>query len=273
MSTDPTGGWELGPLDPLESPGSGSGHPHDALSAWLDDELSPVEAGAVGCHLEQCPACRAELETLAEARRRLRAMVPLPPPPDLPEGVRRKVRRFVRRGVLVAVGGAVMAGAVLWMARPVPGVTPPDLATDAQAPLLAAAPGMPAGQIPAGYLAPGSVEGLPLASVHRSGSMIEEVYGTGGLEVAVIEERGSLVSPADPLTRTVVDGKAGWLRRWSGLEAFTGQYGDLAVTVVADPDDVPAAARDFDRPVPSGSWWDRARSLCRDVVEELTGSR
>src|SRR5919106_3868771 len=56
-------------------------HLEEALSAWLDDELAPAARREAALHLEQCAACRDELELVARARAAIRALpVRLPPP-------------------------------------------------------------------------------------------------------------------------------------------------------------------------------------------------
>jgi len=57
-----------------------SPHPGDLLSAWLDGELTPAEAGAVAAHLGGCPACAAERDEVEGARTVLRALPTLEAP-------------------------------------------------------------------------------------------------------------------------------------------------------------------------------------------------
>ena len=70
------------------------GHPGDALSAYLDDELAPAARQEVDAHLQSCADCRAELDAAAAARqairtlpvrRPIRPLVP-PVPADAPSG-------------------------------------------------------------------------------------------------------------------------------------------------------------------------------------------
>ena len=100
-------------------------HLEEALSAWLDDELAPAARREAARHLEDCPACRAELELVGRARAAVRALpVRLPPPGFLedliPPGV--AVLR-PRRRVVWALAAAAASIAALFLPRE-PSVTP-----------------------------------------------------------------------------------------------------------------------------------------------------
>ncbi|MBX6363166.1 MAG: zf-HC2 domain-containing protein [Gemmatimonadetes bacterium] len=101
------------------------------LQAFLDDELEPVERGAVAAHLLACPACRAELDRLrADAAVFSAALAALDVAPDLVAARRRIVpgprvrigpqrsiasttrRAAVRAAVLVLLGAAAASAAV-----------------------------------------------------------------------------------------------------------------------------------------------------------------
>jgi hypothetical protein len=79
------------------------------LDAWIDGELDPPEAQAVGGHVAACPACRAE----ADSRRRLKAALARLVLPEL--------RRPARRWIPAAAAAALLL-ALLLLA--VPGATP-----------------------------------------------------------------------------------------------------------------------------------------------------
>jgi anti-sigma factor RsiW len=107
-------------------PGNGGEHLDDTLSAYLDDELAPAARREVEAHLAACPACRAELEEVAAARRAIRIMpvhaTPRPlvgaPSPGArlsPEVVPRPARS--RRRALWAVAAAVAAAVALVLPR------------------------------------------------------------------------------------------------------------------------------------------------------------
>ncbi len=60
-------------------------HPGDLLSAWIDGEVTPIEAAGVVAHLADCIACAAERDRVDAARGALRALPTL----DAPAGVLR----------------------------------------------------------------------------------------------------------------------------------------------------------------------------------------
>lgn len=252
------------------SPAGDGPHPDEDLSALLDDELSGAEEAAVWMHLDDCPSCREELARLDEARRRLRGLVPVPPPPGLDERVRTRVRGFVRQGALAAGLGALVAAGILWLARPEPRVLPLSLLT-AAVPSWPPGPVLTLAQVPPGYLAPNQVGDASLVSVRRKGPVLEAVYAEGGRQMTALEQQGVLSTPGSPARRTELGGKAGWFRLWDGTEAFSGQYGPLVVTLVGDPDDVAAAAPAFQKQMPAAPLTTRIRILCRELVQELTG--
>lgn len=95
-----------GPLDPTD-------HPGDLLSAHIDGELPGPAARQVEAHLVQCGACSAEVDALADARRRLRELPPVPAPPGLVTRLVERRRHSSRRGAalaLAAAGVAVVVG-------------------------------------------------------------------------------------------------------------------------------------------------------------------
>lgn len=94
-------------------------HPADALSAFVDGELTGAEAEAVGSHLSGCAACRAELHEIDAARTAVRALPRLEPRGLNDAAVssrsrthrRRRTMALVTAGVAAAVAvGAVLAG-------------------------------------------------------------------------------------------------------------------------------------------------------------------
>jgi anti-sigma factor RsiW len=111
-------------------------HLDDTLSAYLDDELAPAARREAEAHLAACPACRAELDEVAAARRAIRFMpvhaTPRPlvggveSPPAFRPGLRPAASR--RRAVW-ALAAAVAAAVALILPRD-PAVAPslPSLA-------------------------------------------------------------------------------------------------------------------------------------------------
>ena len=60
---------------------SPDGHLEEALSAYLDDELSPAARGDADAHLRICADCRDELETIGAVRAAVRGLpIHLRPP-------------------------------------------------------------------------------------------------------------------------------------------------------------------------------------------------
>ncbi|HEY8526982.1 MAG TPA: zf-HC2 domain-containing protein [Acidimicrobiales bacterium] len=91
-------------------------HPGELLTAYLDGELTPGEAGQVEAHVDRCDACRAELDGLAAARRLVRDLPPVPAPPGFTDGLIAARRRWTRRGgglALAAAAVALFAGVAL----------------------------------------------------------------------------------------------------------------------------------------------------------------
>jgi hypothetical protein len=242
-----------------------SWHPREDLSALIDGELPPAEAATVRRHLEVCVECRREARQLTEARDRLRALGSLTAPPGLDLVVGRRVRWMGRLAAVSAAAAGLVAAALLWVSAPAPTVPAPDLTADG---VVGTALTLSAAEIPPGYLAPGSVDGLALAALRRRRTMLEADYGSGGEGVVVLEERGRLAGRDN----SVLDGHAGLMRSLGERSAFTMQLPDLVVTLVGEPDAVMAGTRSFVRAAPAGPWTVRARILCRTVVEDLTGS-
>ena len=63
----------------------------ESLSAYLDRELPGSRVREVERHLEDCPGCRADLESLSRVVRRLQAVQRVAPPPLLAGDVARRV--------------------------------------------------------------------------------------------------------------------------------------------------------------------------------------
>lgn len=114
-----------------------TGHPDDALSAYLDGELPTIEIDTVSAHLAGCASCRGRLHDLDGARTAVRALPRLDPPifTERPVAVggavaaaplgTGSVRRRVGLGVAIATGvAAVMVGFAL-VRSPAP--TPVDV--------------------------------------------------------------------------------------------------------------------------------------------------
>ena len=79
---------------------------------YLDGLLSPAESALFTAHLEDCPACREELEICRRVRRLARAAPPVRIPADLGERIRHRMRTGVSRER--KAGGRVLA--LRWVA-------------------------------------------------------------------------------------------------------------------------------------------------------------
>lgn len=104
-------------------------HLGDAISAFLDGELSPTEVTEARTHLADCELCAAELAQVSSARMSVRSL-PLVAVPDglLPEPARR--RRPRPWLVAAATATATVVAAVgIGLTRP----APPDVDLDALA--------------------------------------------------------------------------------------------------------------------------------------------
>ena len=255
-----------------EQPGD-TGHPGDRLSAYLDGELTADVTAAVRGHVASCRPCRDELDRLAQARRLLRGMAPLEPPPGLAERFGARLRQVFRR----VAGGVALAGAgigaVLFAASPARAVRPPMEEVGSVLPALPA--GTALAEVPAGYFAPESLDGMPLVGLRQVGSMVGALYGSAPHELMVLEEPGQLVVDASyPSARTTSRaGHQGVSSGRAGEEAFTWQDGSAVVKLVGNPEDLPDAARSMAMRPRSQSLFGRARGLARDLVEDLTGSQ
>jgi hypothetical protein len=89
------------------------------LSSYFDGELDPADRKPVAEHVERCSACSRELELLAKLDRESRLLYVPDPPPEIWEGVVRRLTRqttrraissaFSRRQLLVATGAVAFS--------------------------------------------------------------------------------------------------------------------------------------------------------------------
>ena len=88
-------------------------HPGEALSAYLDGELSREEEAQVTAHLADCDVCRVELAELDEARSVIRSLPILEPPValDVPALQPGRFRRAARGAWAAAAAVILLAGA------------------------------------------------------------------------------------------------------------------------------------------------------------------
>ena len=251
--------------------GSAGAHPDEDLSALLDGELDDEAAASVRSHLGTCRQCAEELDRLSRAREALRLLAPVDPPAGLVERFGARIRRYLRIMAGVAAVGGTVVGGVLWAASPDRAVHPPVDEVGARLPALPTGEPLPPGVQPDGWTAPRELDGMPLASVREVGSMTGATYGTGTQTVMLLEEPGQLVTDDYPVVRATLDGGSGWAYLRNGTEEFTWQAGPMVMTLVGAPAVLAQARAAVPPPPRSRSLLSRARSLCRELVEDLTG--
>jgi anti-sigma factor RsiW len=91
----------------MTQPGEGA-HVGDQLSAYVDAQVTKADRLSIDSHLSECIGCRDELDAIASARQRIRALPMLDPPARalrLPAEV--LPLRRARRRVLVAAAATV----------------------------------------------------------------------------------------------------------------------------------------------------------------------
>ena len=96
----------------------GTEHPADAISAFLDGELSPQEETEVQAHLVGCLACRHEMEAVSVARLWIRALPPVEPPFGLYERMLQPYRPGRRRVAMAFLGAAAAVAAAIVSVAP-----------------------------------------------------------------------------------------------------------------------------------------------------------
>ena len=246
-------------------------HPDDDLSAYIDGELDGPAAEDIRAHLDGCARCRGELDRLEAARDALRLLAPVEPPAGLVERFWIRTRRFIRIMAAVAAGAGSAALVVLWVAGPERAVHPPVDEVGAQLPALPAGQALSGSHMPEGWNAPGQLDGLPLVSLREVGAMTGAVYASGSQSVMLLEEPGQLVTDDYPVTAATLDGKPGYEYMRNGTEEFTWQAGTMVMTLVGTPDELGPAGSALPAPPQSRSLIARTRSLCRELIEDLTG--
>jgi anti-sigma factor RsiW len=223
------------------------GHPADALSGLIDDELPAGERDVVAAHVQRCPECAEELRGLRAVRAAVRALPPVEPPPGLldrlvadPAWAARPRRRPPRRATATATVTAVaMAVALVLLVPALSGSGPyrPEVeravvrhvasvsalsavgATTADGgprPLAAPAPVTPStapphelDDLPAPYQAPAELAGgYRLVDAFSHPEGIQLVYERGRYGLSVFETPGELDRAGLAPRARVVEGPA-----------------------------------------------------------------
>ncbi|HVM54953.1 MAG TPA: zf-HC2 domain-containing protein [Acidimicrobiales bacterium] len=210
-------------------------HPGDLLSALVDGELDVRDAEAVRVHVAGCAACRLELEEVRAARRAVRLLPAVEPPPAFlaelvaaPDVVALAPRRR-RAAVLVNAAGSVAAGLAI-LALSAADVGPPPV--DPEVPMAVARHASTVSALEAGgviapaaerfapealappttaerhaledlrapYAAPPMIAGYRLVEAYRSGAGVHLLYRRGAYGLSIFELEGSIdwtALPAD----------------------------------------------------------------------------
>ncbi|HZT67324.1 MAG TPA: zf-HC2 domain-containing protein [Acidimicrobiales bacterium] len=258
-----------------------SEHPLDELSALLDGELPPGEESAVRHHLAGCATCQAELSSISHARAALRSLLPVEPPHDLADRFLRRLKRVLAIVAGGAAGVAAGAAGMMWATAPNREVTPSvDLISQTQ-PDRAETPIAPRA-MPAGYVAPAWLGSLRRTGLYEMNGVLLARYSDGVHRVALDEQKGELDTsgmtaraPSGALasaaqTPAAQVPAAYW---WDGGNALTWQAGPAVLTLVGDPTSVAAAASALPAPRPSETLGGRLRRVCRELIEDLSGSQ
>ena len=249
-------------------------HPVDELSALLDGELAPDEDTDVRSHLARCPACRSELTRVADARAALRSLGRLDPPPGWSDRLRARLHRLLLLSAGAAAAVAAAAAATIWAASPPPSVVAPVRPDAAPTPAATGGGAVSMAAVPDGYVAPRWLAGLRRTAMYRVHDAIRVVYSDGVHVVAVLEQEGRLDRAAAGAGHAAMVGGAPAVDYRSGsTEALSWQQGPSVVTVTGAPEAVLTAARRIPAAAPRSTLLDRLRGLCREVVEDITGSR
>lgn len=128
------------------------------------------------------------------------------------------------------------------------------------------------GSLPAGYVAPSTIDGMALVGVWRAGGVLAAVYGQGASRLLMIEQAGRLVASSGQRW-TELGSMRGQAGTWGSETTFAGQVGpDLVVTAVGSGQDVAEAADSMGAWRVNPPWLYRTRTLARRLVEELTGT-
>lgn len=273
-------------------------HLGDALSAYVDGELSPAELAAADQHLAGCPACRHDLAATATTRELLRSAVRVEPPPGFFDRVDRLLASHPdRRRSPFALAG-VAAAAAMWLL--VLTAAPPSVVDSAEAVALpvhqlvashsaaqrtvgihpvsigtADALGFRSvglGDVPNRYPVPGSLgAGLSLVGVRRDADVVQLLYTNGVDRVSVFEQAGSVDWSSLPEgERSTIRHRRAWLGADATARLVVFERAGMVFLVVSDAprETVLAAAEGLPSPE-DRSLVDRVRRACRGLVSSF----
>lgn len=278
-------------------------HPGDALSALLDGELDAAEAAAVAAHVAGCAECGAELGEIRAARRVLRELPAVEPPPGflaslqpgsnvVPIG-RHRARRL---GNLAAAAAAAVSAIALLGSTPsvdvgVAVAAEPQGAADRHDATVSATsagaggvglvlpdrrvsptttPSQGLDDLPPGYVAPTELAGYRLVGAYRMADGVHLLYEKGRHRLSVFEQEGDLGDLPANLRRV------GDVWQWDdprvGGRVVVAEHDGMVITIVGDesPEAVLEAMEAMPRPGGGEPFARRLRRACGDVLESLS---
>jgi hypothetical protein len=181
-----------------------SSHPVDALSAYLDDELSPAERREVAAHLATCGSCARHLRELSAVDSLARDLPPAAAPAGYHEALPGRVRQRLRAGrplaarapwvwpLAAALALAVLAPLVLQQGR-----YRRSPAAEQRAKPVAAAPESTATAPPATAPAPPAVKAVDATSAVARDAEAPETLGRVGARRQDAPRRAPAAPPAE----------------------------------------------------------------------------
>lgn len=280
-------------------------HPGAALSALLDGELDATEAEAVRIHVEMCADCAAELDGIRLARRSIRALPAVEPPPGFLESLQpdsnvvllRRHRRRTLAANVSAAAATVAAAVILLSTTPAPATAvaaQPQGAADRHDATVAAisaatgtggdlvlptrsvppttAPVRAVDALPSHLVAPEELAGYRLTEAYHLSKGVHLLYERGEHRLSVFQQEGDLRRLPTDVTR--IDDVWRWDDPRVDGKVVVTQRGSVVVTVVGD--ESARAVLDAARALPpatgggSESFGTRLRRACGDVLESLS---
>lgn len=255
-----------------------SEHPFELLTAYLDDQATPVERAEVDAHLAGCPTCRHALDAEATVRSLVRTLPAVEPPDDfyarvLARGPQPRHQVHRRTGFAVA---NVAAAAAVWIgvlgvaritrapaARPAIGAL-----TSAHASVLGT--GTSARTLKADSSAPRSIARYEYVGTLTIDGREQMLYSDGTRTLSMFVEAGELdesVLPADA-RQIVVAGLPAWLVVTESAEVVLVQRPGVVVVLVGPlQSEEEALVRDADADAPDPSLGERIDAAARGLLD------
>lgn len=255
-----------------------SEHPFELLTAYLDDQATPVERAEVDAHLAGCATCRHALDAEAAVRALVRTLPAVAPPDDfyarvLARGPQPRHQTHRRTGFAVA---NVAAAAAVWIgvlgvaritrapaARPAIGAL-----TSAHASVLGTGPS--ARTLKADSSAPRSIARYEYVGTATIDGREQMLYSDGTRTLSMFVEVGELdesVLPADARPIRVA-GLPAWLVVTDTAEVVLVQRPGVVVVLVGPlQSEEEALVRDADADAPDPSLGERIDAAARGLLD------